>query len=510
MNGAESLTATATAAGINVCFANPGTTEIPLVRALDGTGGIRSILGLFEGVCTGAADGYGRMAGRPALTLLHLGPGLANGLANLHNARRARTPVVNLVGDQATYHLPHDAPLTSDIISLARPVSGWVRSASSAATLAAEGAEAIAAAQRGQGATLIVPADCQWDPAGGPVAVPPPSAPERVAQRVIDDTAKVLRCTDQGVLLLGGTALSERGLRAAARAVARTGWRLMRESFPARLERGGDLPSPNPLPYLPEQASRALAVGTALALAGARAPVAFFAYPGMPSSTVPTGMPVHLLAEPGDDVVEALERLADCLGGGDPGTPTRPHPQPATGPLTPESAGETVAALQPEGAIVVEEGVSSGLSYTHAAPGAPRHTALGLTGGAIGQGLPCATGAAVACPDRPVIALQADGSGMYTVQALWTQAREQLDVTTLIYANHRYRILQFELLRAGAERPGPASAGLTGLDNPRLDWVQIAEGMGVPAARATTAEDLAAQFYAALADPGPHLIEMVL
>lgn len=530
MNGAESLTATAATAGIDVCFANPGTTEMPLVRALDHAEGIRPILGLFEGVCTGAADGYGRMTGRPALTLLHLGPGLANGLANLHNARRARTPVVNVVGDQATYHLPYDAPLTSDIVSLAGPVSGWVRSASSAATLAAEGAEAIAAARRGQGATLIVPADCQWEPAGGPVAVPPPSAPERAPEKVVDDTAEALRSVDQGVLLLGGAALSERGLRAAARAVAGTGWRLMRETFPARLERGGDLPSPVPLPYFPEQASQALAAGTeptpstsadaaadwsvrqggSLVLAGTTAPVAFFAYPGMPSSTVPTGMPVHLLAEPGDDVVEALERLADRVAGGDPEQRPRPRPQPATGPLNPETAGVTVAALQPEGAIVVEEAVSSGLSYTQAAPAALRHTALALTGGAIGQGLPCATGAAVACPDRPVIALQADGSGAYTLQALWTQAREQLNVTTLIYANRSYRILQFELLRAGAEQPGPASAALTGLDNPALDWVQLSEGMGVPAARATTGEELATRFRAALADPGPHLIEVVL
>src|SRR5271170_3597507 len=219
-NGAESLIRTALAAGIDVCFANPGTTEMPLVAALDAVPGMRAVLGLFEGVCTGAADGYGRMTGHPALTLTHLGPGFANGIANLHNARRARSPIVNVIGDQATWHLAADAPLTSDIESVARPVSGWVHKSASAAAVARDTAEAIAAAggAPGQVATLIVPSDCQWNPADGSAAAPRATAQPVVGSDAISQSVGLLRKYGaKAALFIGGQALRPRGLKAAGR-----------------------------------------------------------------------------------------------------------------------------------------------------------------------------------------------------------------------------------------------------------------------------------------------------
>jgi acetolactate synthase-1/2/3 large subunit len=515
MNGAESLLRTAAAAGVEVCFANPGTTELPLVAALDRVGDLRVVLGLFEGVCTGAADGYARMTGRPALTLLHLGPGLANGLANLHNARRAGSPVVNLVGDHATWHRPHDPALTSDIPSLAAPMSGWVRTGTSSGTLAADGADAVAAAAAGRVATLIVPADCQWGPGGEPATPHPVPAPESVPDEAVRRAAKALGSAGPAaLLLLGGPALSEAGLRAAARIAAATGARLLTETLLARAEWGGGLPHPARLPYLPEQARAVLEGVVELVLVGARAPVTFFGYPGVPSSTVPVGAAVSVLAaapqDAAQDAVGALERVAELLGAPAVTAPVLPDPVPPSGDLTPDTLAAAVAACQPEGAIVVDEGLTSSLSYLSQAAGAPRHTYLGHVGGAIGQGLPVAIGAAVAFPDRPVIALQADGSGMYTPQALWTQAREHLDVTTVVYANHSYRILQLELARASEDRIGPAAASLLDLGNPEIDWVRLAEGLGVPARRVTTADELVSALPWALAEAGPHLLEAVL
>ncbi len=512
MNGAESLVRTLVGGGVEVCFANPGTTELVLVQALDGVGGIRPVLGLFEGVCTGAADGYGRMAGRPAVTLLHLGPGLANGLANLHNARRAGTGVLNLVGDQATTHRAFDAPLTSDIASLARPVSGWVRTVGTARRLAADGAEALTAAGAGQVATLIVPADCQWEPAEGAVEVEQAPPPWSVPDDTVEAVAALARRGEGGTLLLGGSALSGDGLRAAARVAGATGWRLMGETLPSRQERGGGLPAPERLPYFPEQAIEALSGAPHLVLTGARSPVAFFAYPGLPGSLVPEGVTTTVLAEPDEDAAEALDRLAMALDAG-PATPhqsSSPAPEPPTGDLTPRSLCAALATVQPEGAILVDEAITVSAHYAESSASAAPHTQLATPGGAIGGGPPCAVGAAIACPDRPVIDFQADGSAAYTLQALWTQAREGLDVTTVICANRSYRILQAELRRAGAQELGAAAAELTDLGRPALDWVQLARGHGVPATRAETVEELTAQLRAAFAEPGPHLVEAVL
>ncbi|MDH3519439.1 MAG: acetolactate synthase large subunit [Myxococcales bacterium] len=514
MNGAESLLRTAAAAGLEVCFANPGTTEMPLVVALDAAPQLRAVLGLFEGVCTGAADGYGRMAGRPALTLLHCGPGFANGIANLHNARRARTPVVNLIGDHATWHAAADAPLASDIESLARPVSGWLRRASSGSRLASDGAHAIRAActPPGQVASLIVPHDIQWcDAAQAAEPLAPPEAP-RCDGTAIAAAVTALRAEGRAALLLGGAALADVGLRAAGRIARATRCTLIHDTFVARLERGSGLPRVERLPYFPEQARELLGGFQRLILVGARDPVAFFGYRDQPSRLAPPTLAVLELASAESDGVAALEALAEDLGAReawadeDPGKrPDRP-----SGALSVGSLGQALAALQGEGAIVVDEAATSGIAYHAHARHAPRHTVLGLTGGAIGQGLPCAVGAAIACPQRKVIALQADGGAMYTLQSLWTAAREGLDIVAVICANRAYRILQVELARAGVSAPGPKAAALTALDSPALDWVALARGMGLPGVRTETADAFAAALERALAEPGPVLIEAVL
>lgn len=513
MNGAESLIRTALGAGVDMCFANPGTTEMPLVAALDAVPGMRAVLALFEGVCTGAADGYARMTDKPAMTLLHLGPGLANGLANLHNARRANSPIINVIGDQATWHRAADAPLTSDIVSLASPMSEWVREVKSARALAGDMADAIAASLTppGKVATLIVPSDCQWDPASDiakPRAVPPPA---KVAGSAIDNIAKVLRAKQPTTILLGGHALSLAGLKSAARLAAVSGCKLMTETFTARIERGAGIPSPLRLPYFPEQALEALKGTQTLVLAGAKSPVAFFGYQGLPSSLVPAGCAVETLARVEDDVAGALEALADALGAPKSvPVPAAKRPAPPTGKLDPGSLGAALAALQPENAIVMDESATSGGPYGTMAAGALPHTCLSLTGGAIGQGFPCATGAAIACPDRRVIDFQADGSGMYTVQALWTQARESLNVTTVLCNNHAYRILQVEAARAGNAEMGRNARSLTMLEPPEIQWAVLAKGFGVPGVRVETADDLVKQLARALNEPGPNFIEAIL
>jgi len=514
--GARGLLEAALGAGVEVCFANPGTTEMPLVLALDQVAGMRPVLGLFEGVCTGAADGWARMTGRPAATLLHLGPGLANGIANLHNARRARTPVVNWIGEQATSHRRFDAPLTSDIEALARTV-GWVRTVGSAEEMAEASMAAVAAAvgPPGRVASLVIPADCQWSPsstAGAPTrALAPQSAvPDGVA---ITQAAALLR-RGGAVLFLGGSALSEAGLRAAARVASVTGAAVWVETFPSRQERGRHLPAFPALPYFPEQARAALESARALVLAGARDPVAFFKYPDQPSRLAPEATMVQVLADPdaGANAEAALEALAAELGAPPWIAPSAERLSfvPAGAVLTPENLGQALAAGTPEGAIVVNEAATTGMVWNSAwAALAAPHTMLGLTGGSIGQGLPCALGAAIACPDRKVIAFQADGSGLYTVQALWSMAREAADVTVVVCANRRYRILQYELARATAT-PGPKAVALTDLRRPDLGWVELAKGFGVPGVAVRTDTELAEALERALAVPGPKVIEAVL
>ena len=513
MNGAQALIRTLADCGVDVCFSNPGTSEMHFVAALDSVPQMRGVLCLFEGVATGAADGFGRMAGRPAAALLHLGPGLANGLANLHNARRAGTPLVAVVGDHATYHKRYDAPLESDIDALAGSVSRWVRRSVRSADVAADAAAAVAAAMTPPGgiATLILPADVSWSEGADPAPPCSVRSPASVPADAISAAAAVLSSGAPCVILLGGTCMTRPGLEAAGRIAAATGARLLAETFPARHERGAGIPAVDRLAYLAEFAVTQLDGARHLILAGAREPVSFFAYPGKPSSLVAADCPVQVLAQPGDDVPGALTALADLVAPGVKPTPQQPaRPPLPQGDLTGESAAAVVGALLPDGAIVSDEANTSGVWLPGATAGAPPHDWLTLTGGAIGQGLPLATGAAVACPDRPVLALEADGSAMYTISALWTHAREGLDITTVIFNNRRYAILEWELARVGAIAAGDASRSLLDLSRPDLDFVALATGMGVPASRATTAPDFAAQLQRALAEPGPHLIEALI
>jgi acetolactate synthase-1/2/3 large subunit len=513
MNGAQSLIRTLVDAGVDVCFANPGTSEMHFVAALDTVPEMRGVLGLFEGVVTGAADGFARMAGKPAATLLHLGPGLGNGLANLHNARRANTPIVNVIGDHATYHQQYDAPLESDIESVASSLNGWVRRSESSADVGADAAAAVAAAQDAPGrvATLILPADVSWGDGGKPAAPAQVRGPKSVDESAVKSIADVLRSGEPIALLIGGRACREDGLRATSRIAAATGVKAFTETFPSRLERGEGVPTIERLGYLAEQVAYQLDGVKHVIIAGTRAPVSFFAYPGKPSDLVPEGAKVHVLAEIDEDAPAALAALAELVAADtEPVLQQASRPALPSGPLTPQNWADVIGALLPDNAIIADEANTSGLLLPAATAGAPRHDVLTLTGGAIGYGIPVATGAAVAAPDRPVINLQSDGSAMYTISGLWTQAHENLNVTTVLLNNRAYAILRLELQRVGAEGSGPKAKALLDLSGPDMDFVKIAEGLGVPATRATTAEELADQFAAALAEPGPHLIDAII
>src|SRR5216683_186718 len=514
MNGAESLVRTLVAGGVNVCFANPGTSEMHFVAALDRVDGMRCVLGLFEGVVTGAADGYGRMTGNPAATLLHLGPGMANGLANIHNANKASTPMVNIVGDHATYHRRYDAPLTTDIETAARPFSRWVKTSPDARSVAADGAAAIAAARvpPGQIAILILPADTAWNEGSGPAEVPPVVLPAPVSSEAVAECARVLRSGEPCLLLVTGRALREEGLDLAGRIAAKTGARLIAQGSNARTHRGRGRVFVERVPYVVDQAVRVLAGLKHIILVGAKMPVAFFAYPDKPSLLSPPDAVGHVLARPEEDLIGALEALADEVGARSTPSPVtnEPPPEAATGMITSESLGASLGALLPENAIVVDEAVTTGRGFFAPTRSAAPHDWLSNMGGSIGMGMPVATGAAVACPDRKVVCLEGDGSGMYTLQALWTQARERLDVTTVIYANRSYAILRHELSGVRAGTPGPKAADMLDIGRPDLDWVALARGMGVPASRATTAEEFNKQFAAGLAARGPYLVEAVL
>jgi len=505
-----------------VCFMNPGTSEMHFVGALDSVPEMRGVLALFEGVATGAADGYARIAGKPAAVLLHLGPGLANGLANLHNARRARTPVVVIVGAHATGHARYDAPLQSDIEALARTVSGWVHTSGTSRDLAQDAMRAVAAAQSGQIATLILPADVSWSegatiapprarvPAPIPASAPTAASAPTSASASTVDYGRLL--SSRTMLFLGGTALSERGLRAASRISVATGARLLAETFPARIERGAGVPGVDRLAYLAEMAEAQLAGVDNLILAGARSPVSFFAYPDRASDLVPPGCTVTVLAEPDQDTEAALETLADQVAAGAKPVLVEAAPPPPAdpGPLNAISLANTIAASLPEHAIISDEANTSGFALPMALAAAPRHTLLTLTGGSIGQGMPAATGAAIAAPDRPVLSLEADGSALYTIQALWTQARERLDVTTVLINNAAYAILRMELARTAAGGAGERAARMLDLSHPTPDFTQLSAGLGVPARRVTTAEELDQALREAYAEPGPHLIEAIV
>jgi acetolactate synthase-1/2/3 large subunit len=501
---------------------NPGTSEMQFVAALDSVPEMRAVLCLFEGVCSGAADGYARMVRRPAATLLHLGPGLGNALANLHNARKARSPVINIVGQHTTGHLRYDAPLSADIAAFARTVSSYVRTVERAADMGKEAAAAIRAAVAwpGQVATLIVPADFSWSEAGPPAVCEPQPGRTGPPQESIRMAANVLRSGEPAGLLLGGSTLLGAGLEWAGKLAAGTGVKVFANRYAGRFACGGGRFAALRLPYFPEAAEAALAGLQHLILVESQPPVSFFGYPGRRSDLVPEGCSVHVLASIEADGTEALRALvkecaeecgvATVRPPGSPCTEQGSQPSlPAGADLTPDAIGRALARLLPEGAIVSEEAISSGEAILRHLSSAAAFDLLPVTGGAIGQGLPVAVGAAVACPDRKVIALEADGSSMYTPQSLWTMARERLDAIVVILANRRYRILDIEMGRTGAGEVGRRANEMIDISRPDLDWVKLAEGMGVQAARATTADEFVAQFTAAVKQHGPALIEAV-
>jgi acetolactate synthase-1/2/3 large subunit len=514
MNGAQSLVQTLVNCGVDVCFSNPGTSEMHFVASVDTIQGMRPVLCLFEGVATGAADGYGRMAGKPACTLLHLGPGLANGLANLHNARRASTPIVNIVGDHATYHLQYDAPLTSDLVGFARPVSSWICESKNSRTVAADAARAVQAACTAPGgiATLVLPADTAWNEAHHAAPPLPPVGPHPVDPAAVDACAELLRNGRRTVILVRGRGLLGAGLEAAGRIAARTGARLMCDTFAPHTELGAGRVAIERLPYFAEQIVESLAGVEQMILVGSKPPVSFFAYPGKTSWCSPEGCRFAQLAHEHEDGAQALEALDAALGGGAVQVARIPLglPDLPTGKLTALAVAQAMANLTPGHTVMSDESATSGFPLAMMMAKARPYDHLALTGGSIGQGLPLAVGAAIACPDRKIICPHGDGGAAYTLQALWTMAREQLDVTTVIFANRSYAILNIELMRVGAIGAGPKALSMLDLHNPELNWLSIGSGLGVESSRATTAEEFNAQYASAMQGRGPRLIEALI
>jgi acetolactate synthase I/II/III large subunit len=515
MNGAESLIRTLLAGGVDTCFTNPGTSEMHIVAALDSATEMRCVLALFEGVVTGAADGYARMTEKPACTLLHLGPGLANGVANLHNASRAQVPLVNIIGQHARYHLLYDAPLTSDIEAIARPYSKWLRTPSGASAIGRDAAEAIVAARTapGQIATLVVPADVAWTDGAAVAVIPATPKAALPSSESVSRAATMLRAEVPTALLLTGNALYGEGLTAAGRIAAATGARLLAPYPITRVERGVGTPNVQRIPYMPEQAIELLKDIRQLILVGAAAPVSYFAYPGKSSVLTAAGSEIHALASPGEDYVGALQALVAELSLQNRKpilTEKAERPPRPNGEITLAGLASAVGALLPENAIVVDEAMTSGRGMMAATIGSPAHDWLGNTGGSIGIALPLAVGAAVACPARRVLCLTADGSSMYTLQALWSMAREGLNVTTVVFANRTYAVLQREYSGIGVGAPGPRAANLFDIGHPTLDWVHLAKGMGVPATRATTLDAFAKSVREGFESDGPTLIEVPL
>jgi acetolactate synthase I/II/III large subunit len=512
MNGAVSLLRTLAANDVTTCFMNPGTSEMHFVAALDDVPEVRGVLCLFEGVAAGAADGYARVAGGPAATLFHLGPGLGNAFANLHNARRAHSPVLNIVGDHATYHSRFDAPLQTDIASIAGALEGWYRRTSRADDVAGDAADAIAASLGPPGvvATLVLPADASWSPttSDAPAQIAERHSSPRVAPDAVERVARALR-DRRTALLLGGPALRRRGLDAAARVAQASGCRVLHETFPAILDRGEGVLAPERLNYLGELALQQLDGVELLVLVGAASPVSFFAYPSLPSRLVPVGCEVVTLAGLDVDAADALEGLAEAIGatraiGVAP--PEGRRVDAPTGALTSSALCAAIGALLPEGCVVVDESNTSGVGLGEATRHAGPHEWLSLTGGAIGYGLPAAVGAAIAAKGRRVLCLESDGSMSYTPQALWTMAREGLHVTTVCCSNDSYAILNFELARVGATATGGRARAMLDLTGPTLDLAKTAEGYGVSASTATSADELVVQLEKALATEGPTFI----
>lgn len=548
LSGAAALLSSACSAGVSVVFANPGTTEMHVVGALDATPDVRGVLCLHENVVAGAADGYARMERKPAMALLHLGVGLANGLANLHNARRAGSPVVVLVGEMATWHRGKDSLLEMDIVKLAETVSKHVAVSAEPGALAKDTLRAIEATQTpnvvngSRIATLVVPHDRTWEAADGSDApdrqavnggaTAPAPAPEHLGEeRVLTEGAKAFfrscaqalrEATNAGKRVLvyaGGSALVGDTFKAVGRIAAALGGPtkapIIVENAFARIDRGAGFPLATRIPYFPQDAQAAYARFDEVLCVDARLPVALFGYKDGPSDLLPPIGEDHIWEiDTGFDIDGALELLEEELGARSiepgvncrgtfcaPAELRRPAMPAADANLTATSLCAIVAHLQPEAAVVVDESLTSGGAYWDESARCPPFSHLTLTGGAIGIGMPMAVGAAVACPDRVIINLQADGSGMYTCQALWTQARERLRVLTIVCFNNAYQILKIELMKQRINATGAASKSMTDLGNPPIAWEPLVRGMGISNVRgARTCGEMASCMEEALRD----------
>lgn len=509
MNGAESLVHTLIGHGLKVCFANPGTSEMHFVAALDRIPGLRCIPGLQENVVTGMADGYARVLREPAITLLHCGPGLANGLANIHNAKKARVPMLNIVGDQAAHHAKFDPPLATDTVSLAKSSSHWVKRVRKSADVGKAAAEAIRAARTapGQITTLVLPSDASWNEGGKFVAPLKPKAAPTIDMRNVRKAARILREKRNVLLLLGGNALMAKAQKHAAAIQAKASCRIMAESINSYQQRGqGRLPIER-VPYPAPAAIDVLKDVKHIITVCSRAPLGFFAYPGLPSHHYPPKATVTSLCSVGQDAAGALAALAEELAARPFQLAAQSRPAIPMGKPSSAGLGDMLGAVIPEGAIIADESITLGAEMFTGSHAAAPHDWMMVTGGAIGYGMPCATGAAVAGAGRRVINMQADGSAMYTVQALWTQAREKLPVTTVILSNRKYQILIAEYGNVGAN-PGPTAMNMLDLGNPDMDWVKIANGMGVEAAKTETLEGCAELMLHSYKSPHPFLIEL--
>jgi acetolactate synthase-1/2/3 large subunit len=502
-------------AGLDTCFANPGTSEMQLVYEIGRTKGMRAVLCLQENTVTGAADGYARMAGKPAFTMLHVASGFANGIGNLHNAGRANTPMVNVVGANATYHQPNFCEhelINGRVADLARPVSHWTQEARTADELGVLAALAANHARTGAGkiCTLIAPTNCQWDPALAPPApLPPPQRPQ-VARESIDEVATLLANGKKTALLLGSHALYGEGLELAGRIATRTGVDLLGEMWVARLARGEGRVPVRLVPYLREHAAFFLQGYEQLILLGAQLPMSTFAYQGAPLNKLPASCQVTALATVENDLLAVLRELAQAVAApAQPGARTaRASAAAPTGALSADAIGQSLCLLMPQDAILVNDGATCSPPIVNRTAGARAHDYLdGSRGGALGGGLPLALGAAIACPERRTILLQGDGSGMYASQALWSMARERTDVVVIVLRNDNYAILEVELARVREGDANDTMLSMMHLDDPVLDWVKLAEAHGVAATRATTAEEFHVQLEDALQQRGPHLIE---
>lgn len=515
-NGAETLVETLADQGVEVCFANPGTSEMHFLAALE-TPRIKSVLCLFEGVATGAADGWYRMKDRPASTLLHLGPGLANGLANIHNAKRAGIGMVNIVGEHASAHLKYDAPLTSDIEGLARPLSHWVRRADGAHTIAADTAAAVAKANEhpGQIATLVLPGDASWNEAGELRRIAKRDVVKRRPDPArVDQVAKVLRAGEPTLIIFGGKSMRGEALDLAGRIAAKVGGcRIATQFFSARIERGAGRTPLERIPYAVAQAIQYLSGFKHIITVETGEPIAFFSFPEKPSLLKPADCQVHELVARDEDSVAGLEMLADALGARSvrPMVQERIEGQAPQGALNPTSIAHALSFALPEHCILVDESLTTGRETMGLTAGARPHDTIQNMGGSIGYGTPVATGAALACPDRRTFCMVGDGSAMYTIQSLWTQAREGLPITTIIFANNSYAILkqEFANMRPGSS-PGPRALSMIDIDNPSIDWVAMGKSMGVPASSVETAEDFARAMMDSTREAGPVLIEVKL